>query len=335
MKKMLALLLILLLLSIVAAAGVMLFQGNRFLDRPMNLPPQGMNVQVEPGMSLRTLSRDLKQQGVLDSGLYLYGYARIAGRTTLLRVGEFYVPAGTTPRELLDILQYDKPVQYSLTLVEGWNIREMLAAIAGHPALKQTLKDQPPEEIMKRLGRGGEHPEGRFLPETYQFERGMTDKEFLERAYRDMDETLSRLWRQRAGDLPIATPYEALILASIVEKETAVETERKEIAGVFVRRLQKGMRLQTDPTVIYGMGENYQGNIRRVDLQADTPYNTYMRKGLPPTPICMPGKASLEAALHPAKGDSLYFVARGDGTHQFSATLNDHNAAVRQFQLKR
>ncbi|OGT90090.1 MAG: aminodeoxychorismate lyase [Gammaproteobacteria bacterium RIFOXYA12_FULL_61_12] len=328
-------LLILLVLSIVMTTGILLYRGNGFLDRPMNLPAQGMNVMVEPGMSFRTLSRDLEQQGALDSGLFLYAFARATGRTGRLRVGEFYVPAGTTPRELLDILQYDKPVQYSLTLVEGWNIREMLAAIAGHPALKQTLKDLPPEEIMKRLGRGGEHPEGRFLPETYRFERGMTDKEFLERSYRDMDETLSRLWRQRAGDLPIATPYEALILASIVEKETAVETERKEIAGVFVRRLQKGMRLQTDPTVIYGMGENYQGNIRRVDLQADSPYNTYMRKGLPPTPICMPGKASLEAAMHPAKGDSLYFVARGDGTHQFSATLNDHNAAVRQFQLKR
>ncbi|MBU0498585.1 MAG: endolytic transglycosylase MltG [Gammaproteobacteria bacterium] len=333
--KTLALLLVLLVLSVVTAGGIMLYQGNRFLDHPMNLPAQGMNVQVEPGMSLRTLSRDMKQKGLLDSELFLYGYARIVGRADRLRAGEFYLPAGTTPRGLLDILQYDKPVQYSLTLVEGWNIHEMLAAVAAHPALKQTLKEQSPAEIMKRLGHAGEHPEGRFIPDTYQFERATTDKAFLERAYRDMEEVLARLWQQRASDLPLKTPYEALILASIIEKETAVASERKEIAGVFVRRLQQGMRLQTDPTVIYGMGESYQGNIRRVDLQEDTPYNTYMRKGLPPTPICMPGKASLEAALHPAKGNSLYFVARGDGTHQFSATLNEHNAAVRQFQLKR
>jgi UPF0755 protein len=187
--------------------------------------------------------------------------------------------------------------------------------------------------MMNRLGRPGEHPEGRFFPDTYQFTRGQTDLEFLDRAMRKMDEELAAAWEERAPDLPLASPYQALILASIVEKETGQPDERPAIAGVFARRLRKGMRLQTDPTVIYGMGDRYDGNIRRRDLVEDTPYNTYVHTGLPPTPICMPGRDALRAAVNPAPGEALYFVSRGDGSHVFSASLEEHNAAVKRYQL--
>ena len=219
--------------------------------------------------------------------------------------------------------------------MEGWNFKQVLAAVSGHEALKHTLKGLTDGEIMARLGHPGEHPEGRFYPDTYKFPRGTTDAAFLERAYQSMSRLLAEEWGKRDPDLPLKTPYEALILASIVEKETGVADERSEIAGVFVRRLRKGMKLQTDPTVIYGMGDNFKGNIRRRDLKQDTPYNTYVHTGLPPTPISMPGSAAIRAVLHPAPGKSLYFVARGDGSHYFSKSLAEHNRAVRKFQLKK
>ena len=239
------------------------------------------------------------------------------------------------PDDLLALLVSGKSVGYSLTLVEGWNIRQVRAAVAGHEALKQTLEGVDDVQLMELLGLPGEHPEGRFFPDTYRFTRGMRDLDFLRRAQRKMDRELAAAWAEKSEDAPLKSPYEALILASIVEKETGQADERPRIAGVFARRLRKGMKLQTDPTVIYGMGERFDGNIRRRDLREDTPYNTYVHAGLPPTPIAMPGREALLAAVNPAPGKAIYFVAKGDGSHAFSATLAEHNAAVRKYQLKR
>jgi UPF0755 protein len=252
---------------------------------------------------------------------------------TRLKVGEYRLEPALTPRRLLDMLARGEVVQYRFTLVEGWSFRELRAALARNPDLEQTIVGIEDAEVMRRLGAGAEHPEGRFLPETYQFTRGTSDLDLLARARTDMQQALEKVWSARAADVPLETPYEALILASIIEKETGRAGERREISGVFARRLRIGMRLQTDPTVIYGIGSAYAGNITRVHLRTDTPYNTYTRGGLPPTPIAMPGLAALQAAVDPAPGDTLYFVSRGDGSHQFSRTLAEHNAAVRRYQL--
>jgi UPF0755 protein len=224
-------------------------------------------------------------------------------------------------------------VQHSLTIIEGWTFQQLLQAVRSHPMLTQTLADADPQAVMEALAEPGTHPEGWFYPDTYRFPRGTSDVEFLRRAYRVMQQRLAAEWEKRAEGLPLKSPYEALVLASLIERETAVAAERTRIAGVFVRRLRKGMRLQTDPTVIYGMGDAYEGRIRWRDLRTDTPYNTYTRHGLPPTPIAMPSGAAINAALNPADGKELYFVSRGDGSHHFSATLEEHNAAVRCYQL--
>ncbi|MNZ91396.1 putative aminodeoxychorismate lyase [compost metagenome] len=226
-------------------------------------------------------------------------------------------------------------VQYSLTLVEGWSFRQLRAALAGQERLEQTLAGLDDATLMQRLGLDGQHPEGRFFPDTYRYVRGMRDIDLLRQAHERLESVLDEEWRQRAEDLPYREPYQALIMASLVEKETGAAEERDEIAGVFVRRLRAGMLLQTDPTVIYGLGERYAGNLTRAHLREPTPYNTYVHAGLPPTPIAMVGREAIHAALHPAAGDSLYFVARGDGTHVFSRSLDEHNRAVREFQLKR
>jgi UPF0755 protein len=233
------------------------------------------------------------------------------------------------------LLVSGKTLTHSITFPEGWTFRQWREQMASHPALVHTLKGLSDEAVMERLGHPGVHPEGRFFPDTYLFPRGFSDLQLLQWAWRRMEEELADAWRERDKGLPLKTSYEALILASIIEKETGMPSERREIAGVFIRRLKKGMKLQTDPTVIYGMGREYAGNIRRKDLKKDTPYNTYVHAGLPPTPICMPGRESLQAAVHPAAGKAFYFVARGDGSHQFSATLREHNRAVRKYQLKR
>jgi UPF0755 protein len=224
-------------------------------------------------------------------------------------------------------------IQYPLTLVEGRTFRQALAVIASDPVLVADIGALTDEEIIARIGHPGVHPEGRLFPDTYLFPRGMGALDLVKRAYGRMEAVLAEEWDKRAPGLPFKDPYEALILASIVEKETGLAAERPEIAGVFVRRMQKGMRLQTDPTVIYGLGAAFDGNLRRVDLTTDTPYNTYTRGGLPPTPIALPGREAIHAVLHPAAGDSLYFVAKGDGSHAFSATLDEHNRAVRRYQL--
>jgi UPF0755 protein len=240
-----------------------------------------------------------------------------------------------TAQGLIGLWQRGEVVQYSLTLVEGWNFHQVRAALAKTEKLEQTLNGLSDSEVMDKLGHAGVFPEGRFFPDTYRFVRGMTDAELLEKAYNRLDEVLAKEWSKRAADVPYTQPYQALIMASLVEKETGVPQERGQIAGVFVRRMQIGMLLQTDPTVIYGLGERYNGKLTRADLREATPYNTYVNAGLPPTPIAMVGREAIHAALNPVPGNSLYFVARGDGSHEFSDDLDAHNNAVREFQLRR
>ena len=283
---------------------------------------------------MRSVADDLAARGVVSDADHLYWLARWEGKAGL-KAGEYRLQAGITPTQALDILISGESISHQVTFVEGWQFREWRAALARNEVLVQTLQERGDDEIMALLDPEGRHPEGLFYPDTWHFDRGMSDLDLLRRAYRRMETVLAEEWEQRAEGLPLKTPYEALILASIVEKETGLAEERAAIAGVFTRRLQRGMKLQTDPTVIYGMGERFDGNIRRRDLREDTPYNTYVHKGLPPTPICMPGRAAIHAALHPADGKALYFVARGDGGHVFSATLKEHNAAVRKYQLKK
>ncbi|MGA9853445.1 MAG: endolytic transglycosylase MltG [Gammaproteobacteria bacterium] len=293
-----------------------------------------VDVDVSTGASLREAAAELHAQGALPQPLDLVWLARLRGDANAIRAGEYLVEPGTSVAGLLNLLKSGKVVLHSLTLVEGWTFAQILAAVENDAALRHTLKGLNGAAIMTRLGHPGELPEGLLYPDTYQFPKGTSDVAFLERAYSVMQTHLQTAWQARAPDLPYKTPYDALILASIVEKETAQPQERGEIAGVFVRRLEKGMRLQSDPTVIYGLGSAYTGKITYQNLRTDTPYNTYTRNGLPPTPICMPSLPSIIAALHPTPGDALYFVARGDGTHQFSASLAEQNAAVQKYQIK-
>jgi UPF0755 protein len=317
------------------ALGWLAMNLRDFAVAPMTLPEEGSVVHVAPGSTLRQVADTLHQQGAIAEPRYFVWLGRWAGVATQLKAGDYRADPHMTPEQLLDRIVAGQAVQYALTLVEGWTFRQVLTAVRADTRLEQSLAGLSEPEIMARLGAAELHPEGRFWPDTYHFARGTTDLEFLKRAYDTMRQELENLWTTRAEGLPLASPDEALTLASIVEKETAVPDEYAKIAGVFVRRLEKGMRLQTDPTVIYGLGERFDGNLRREDLQQDTPYNTYTRKGLPPTPIALPGKAALTATLHPQAGDALYFVARGDGSHYFSATLEEHNRAVREFQLRR
>lgn len=326
------------LLAMLVAAGLLLWAWHdleQVLARPMPTGARPMSLTVEKGASLAGVARDLVQRGLLPSEHYLVLHGRRAGVATSLKAGEYVIDPGMTPADLLDRLVAGEVVQRAFTVIEGWTFRQLRRAVMAAPTLVSTLEGREDAEIMAALGAEGVHPEGRFLAETYHFPVGTTDLEFLRRAYRAMGDVLAEEWAARAEDLPFESADDALILASIVEKETAVAEERAAIAGVFVRRLRKGMRLQTDPTVIYGMGERFDGNIRRADLREDTPYNTYVHHGLPPTPIAMPGRAAIHAALHPSSGKALYFVARGDGTHHFSETYEEHRKAVVRYQIKR
>ena len=314
-------------------AGWFVLELFSFKRNPIHLDQEQVFV-VESGASLNKIAYALQAEGLIEHPRYLTLLGRLHGHAAKLKAGEYLLKPGMKPLEVLDKIVAGDVVQYSLTVVEGWSFRQMLQAIQAQEKLQHTLTGLTDTQIMQQLGAAGEHPEGRFMPETYSFPAGMTDLDFLKRAYSVMQKRLEQEWQQRAAGLPYETPYDALIMASIIEKETAVPSERKQIAGVFVRRLQKNMRLQTDPTVIYGLGEQFDGNLRRNDLLRDTPYNTYTRHGLPPTPIALPSAESIHAALHPAEGDSLYFVAKGDGSHFFSATLEQHINAVRQYQLK-
>jgi UPF0755 protein len=322
----------------VAAAVLAVRDVRSQLVAPLPLA-QPRVLDVPRGATLNGLLRVFEEHGVLTSGrqrLYLSWYARLTGQARALKAGEYQLLPGMRAMDLTALLASGRVVLHELTLVEGWTFAQALAAVHAHVAITRSpLEGDAVAALMEALGAPGQHPEGRFHPDTYRFPRGTSDVEFLRRAHQAQARVLAQEWATRAPDLPYATPEEALVMASIVERETGQAGERGEIAGVFVRRLQKGMRLQTDPSVIYGLGAAFDGNLRKRDLLADGPYNTYTRRGLPPTPICLPGRAALQAALHPAPGKTLYFVSRGDGSHQFSETLTEHEAAVRKYQLKR
>lgn len=332
MKQTLLLIALLLLLAAGTTALWFWHDMQAQLRAPLNLDRE-FDYTIKPGMSLRAVSRELGALGIIRQPYYLVFEARRQGIAGNIRAGEYTITRGTTPMQLLDQFIAGKVKQYALTLIEGWNFNQVIMAVARDPVLLQTLEDRSGNAVMAALGKPEVSPEGQFFPDTYHFPRGTTDIEFLRRAHASLKEVLSTEWEQRSDNLPYENPYQALIMASLIEKETAVAEERGQIAGVFVRRLQKGMRLQTDPTVIYAMGENFNGNIRRQDLGIDSLYNTYVHAGLPPTPIALAGRAAIHAALHPEEGNTLYFVARGDGSHHFSETLNEHNKAVRKYQL--
>lgn len=307
---------------------------QQFMDSPIPIEGDALFYTVESGATITAIANDLHAKNLLKEPRYLLLHARIEDNANRINTGEYQLKAGTTPRQFYQQLIEGKVTQYALTLVEGWSFKQMMQAVKANIHLKHSLAGLDASEVMARLGYPELHPEGRFLPDTYHFPKGLSDVAFLKRAFIAMENYLKQEWEQRDIGLPIKTPYEALILASIVEKETGLAAERKAIAGVFTRRLQKRIRLQTDPTVIYGMGERYKGNIRKQDLLRDTPYNTYRRHGLPPTPIAMPGRDAIHASLHPDNSSYLYFVAKGDGSHHFSNTLEEHNKAVIKYQLK-
>jgi UPF0755 protein len=322
-------------IAAVAATVVIIvaWQAVRFLDSPVAVPEHGLTYEISPGTPFAAISNDLGERGVISHPRIFRWYARLTGDANKVHAGEYTIEAAVTPPELMRKFVTGDVRLYSFTIVEGWTFRDLLSGLHRHEAIRKTLGDDDWQELLRSLGSEATHPEGLFLPETYRFARGTSDSEVLRRAYEMMASALDDEWGRRADDLPLADPYEALILASIVERETARENERARIAGVFVRRLQKGMRLQTDPTVIYGIGPDFDGNLTRRDLQTSTPYNTYTRAGLPPTPIALPGRAAIHAALNPAPGPELYFVATGlpDGSHRFSASKAEHDAAVADY----
>jgi len=320
---------ILLLLTAASVSGLWQ-QYQYFLGTPLIIADAGMVLAVKPGSSMSTVVAELEQRGVTRMDWRWRLLNKLQPVT--IQAGEYTLNAGMTPSELLPLLVSGKVVSYRFTIVEGWNVHQLLTALGNDPVLQHSLLKAEDLESLDGLPAG--HSEGWFLPETYVFIRGDSDLKILQRAYTDMQLSLVQTWAGRDVGLPYETAYEMLIMASIIEKETSLDAERAAIAGVFVRRLLKKWRLETDPTVIYGMGAAYDGNIRRRDLNADTPYNTYTRHGLPPTPIALPGLASLQAAAHPAARDAMFFVADGQGGHTFSATLEAHNKAVQQL-LKR
>ena len=317
----------------VVAVGAAVWHGHRVLHQPLAVAFDAQPLEVAPGDTLQGLTQRLADAGVLYGPERLVWAARLSGRELGIKAGEYDLHPGMRADEMIDMLVAGRTVLHSLTVVEGWTFRQLRRALAAHDAIEHTLTDVGDDELMELLGRPDEHPEGRFFPDTYLFARGTTDLAFLERALRTMDAHLAQAWESRDPGLPYASPYEVLIMASIIEREARVRAERPVIAGVFVRRLQRNMRLQTDPTVIYGLGPDFRGRLRTIHLRTDTPYNTYTRRGLPPTPIALPGASSLRAAVQPADGDALFFVSRGDGTHHFSTTLEEHNRAVRRYIL--
>ncbi|WP_399677260.1 endolytic transglycosylase MltG [Xenophilus sp.] len=303
-----------------------------WVHRPIALPAPQVDLSIEPGTTPRGVAQAVAATGARVHPQLLYWWFRFSGQDRQIRAGSYELEAGLTPRTLLAVLVRGEEATRSIVLVEGWNFRQVRAALAKAEMLRPDSAGLTDEQLMQQLGRPGVAPEGRFFPDTYTYSKNSSDVALLQRAMRAMDRKLEAAWAARADDLPLKSADEALILASIVEKETGRAADRAEIAGVFANRLRIGMPLQTDPSVIYGLGEKFDGNLRRRDLQADTPWNTYTRPGLPPTPIAMPGKAALLAAVQPARHRSLYFVARGDGTSHFSESLDQHNRAVNKYQ---
>lgn len=326
MRRLLQWLLCLILLAVIAG-GVAAW----WLGQPLHMSAPTVELEIEPGTTPRAVAREAVKSGIQTDARLLYAWFRLSGKDRLIKAGNYEISAGTTPYALLQKLARGEESLRAITFVEGWSFRQMRAAMAKDEFLKQDTVALSEADIMSALGKPGMAAEGRFFPDTYTYAKGSSSLAVLKRAAHAMDRRLEQAWALRASDLPLKSPEELLVLASIVEKETGKEVDRPQVAGVFANRLRIGMLLQTDPTVIYGMGEKYEGVLRRVDLRTDTPWNTYTRAGLPPTPIAMPGKASLMAAVQPAPTRALYFVARGDGSSHFSATLDEHNRAVNRF----
>ena len=315
------------------AAGLLANQVNQFMSEPLNVADEGAVFEIASGSSFNAVSAQLLKDKLISEDWKLRLYVRWHGKAGGIQAGDYLIESGTTPLELLQQFSDGKVRLYAFTIVEGWNHREVLQALHANEAIEATMSNEDWPALLESLGAEVMHPEGLFLPETYRFPRNTSDKALLRQAYELMQRVLLEEWQQRNEDAPVQSAYDALILASIVEKETARVDERAKIAGVFARRLDKRMRLQTDPTVIYGIGPAFDGDITRAHLTTDTPYNTYTRHGLPPTPIAMPGRAAINAALNPASGTELFFVATGlaDGSHKFSTTKAEHDAAVAEY----
>ncbi len=307
-----------------------------FLNKPLGVSADEI-YNFKPGTSVSALAYDLENKKIISNRMYFSVWARVTGSARKLKAGEYLLSPDLTTLQLFGLLQKGKVRLYSLTLIEGLTFKQMMKLVNQSEVLSHHLLEMNNQQIMQKIGHAGEHPEGRFFPDTYRFPKGLSDIDLLKKAYNEMQKRLHVVWQKRYKNLPLKTPYEALTLASIVEKESAIAEERSRIAGVFINRLRKGMRLQTDPTVIYGIGDKYKGNIRYRHLRTDTPYNTYTRKGLPPTPIAMPGQGALDAVSHPDTTEYLYFVAMSDksGRHIFSTNLKDHEQAVDTHQRKR
>ena len=307
-----------------------------WVQQPLNTspdtPPRTLDLSIEPGTSPKAIAQAVADAGADTSPWLLYAWFRLSGQSRLMRAGSYEIAPGTTPVRLLNMLVRGEESLRTVTIVEGWNWRQVRQALAKAEHLQPDSRALTDADLMARLGRPGVAPEGRFYPDTYAYAKGASDLAVLQRAAKAMDKHLQQAWESRQTGVAVQSPEQALILASIVEKETGKGSDRPMISGVFNNRLRIGMRLQTDPTVIYGLGEAFDGNLRRVHLTSDTPWNTYTRAGLPPTPIAMPGKAALLAAVQPAKTQALYFVAKGDGSSHFSASLDEHNRAVNRYQ---
>lgn len=310
------------------------YKFNQFQNNPLKMEQESVNFTIANGNTIRQVAQNLADAGYIDDPVMFIALARLQGENTLIKAGEYLIRSTDTPTDLMRLFTRGDSILHSFTIIEGWTFKQLLQAIKQDPILVKTIHTETEQAIMSQINDSIFRAEGWFLPDTYHFPRGTTDILFLKRAHATMQHRLEQEWQKRDPDIPLKTPYEALILASIIEKETGAAFERPLIAGAFIQRLKKGMRLQTDPTVIYGMGDSFDGNIRYKDLRADTPYNTYLHKGLTPTPIALPGIDAIRAALHPAKTDALYFVSKGDGTHHFSSTLQEHNEAVSKYQLK-
>ena len=305
-----------------------------WLHQPLSLRQPAVDLSIEKGMLPRQVAQAVANAGVDVSPQLLYAWFRFSGQDRDIKAGSYELRTGETPRTLLSKLARGEEALQAVTLVEGWTFRQFRAALAKQADLRQDTAGLSDEALMERVGRAGQHPEGRFFPDTYNYAKGSSDVDVLKRALRAMDRRLEAAWAQRAADAQAGTPEQALILASIIEKETGHGEDRGLVSAVFNNRLRIGMPLQTDPTVIYGLGEAFDGNLKRSHLRADTPWNTYTRPGLPPTPIAMPGKESLLAAVQPAESKALYFVSRGDGTSHFSNNLDEHNRAVNKYQRR-
>ncbi len=307
-----------------------------FLNSPIiakNKP--AVDIVLAQGSSVKSLAKQLFKQNIIEQPGFFEFLVRIRGQSQNLQSGEYRLDPGITPIQLLQKMVTGDVILHPFTIVDGWTFQKLLAELAENPDVVHTLQGLSDAEIMEKIGKSGEIPEGRFFPDTYKFSKGTKDIDILNTAYNLMQDKLNAAWNSRAGDAPYSCPYKALIAASIIEKEAALASERPIISGIIKRRLEKNMYLQLDPTVIYGLGDRYNGNLRVKDLRKDTPFNTYVHKGLPPTPICMPSADAIDAVLHPAPGDVLYFVAKGDGSHEFSATLKEQDAAIKKYQLNK